>query len=82
MAWWQVDDQSPDLALAHLGQLGGDDLEMPVWRKRRLRVELGKTALSEETQVRPKDRIVFGRRKGTHRRFTHSRFGGALGCAE
>jgi hypothetical protein len=30
------------------GQLGGDDLEMPVWRKRRLRVELGKTALSEK----------------------------------
>jgi len=48
MARRQVDDQSSDLALAHLGQLGGDDLEMPVWRKRRLRVELGKTTLSKK----------------------------------
>ena len=44
---WQIDDQPLDLALTHLSQLGGNDLEMPVWRKRHLRVELGKTALSE-----------------------------------
>ena len=30
MARRQVDDQPPDLAFPHRGQLGGDDLEMPV----------------------------------------------------
>jgi hypothetical protein len=82
MPRWQVDDQPPDRALPHRGQLGGDNFEVPVCRKRRLRVEFGKTALSEKIEIRPKDRIVFGRRKPTHRRFTHSRCGDARGCGE
>jgi len=43
-----IDNQPPDLSFPHGGQLGCDHFEMPVWRKRRLRVELGKTALSEK----------------------------------
>ena len=31
--------------------------------ERRLRIELGKAALGEKPEVRPKDRIVFGERK-------------------
>ena len=68
MARRQVDDQSPDLAFPHRGQLGGDDLEMPVVSERRLRIELGKAALREKPEIRPKHRIVFGRRKAVHRR--------------
>ena len=63
MARRQVDDQPTDLAFPHRGQLGGDDLEMPVVSERRLRIELGKAALREKPEIRPKDRIVFGRRK-------------------
>src|SRR5205823_970941 len=48
MPRWQVDDQPPDRALPHRGQLGGDNFEVPVCRKRRLRVEFGKTALSKK----------------------------------
>ena len=33
MTWWQIDDQPSDLALAHRGQLGGDDLEVPVYQR-------------------------------------------------
>jgi hypothetical protein len=48
MAWRQIDDQPIDLTLVHLGQFGGDDLEVPVRRKRRLRIELGKAALRKK----------------------------------
>jgi hypothetical protein len=44
MTWWQVDDQPLDLALGDRGELGGDHLDVPVWQKRRLRVELAETA--------------------------------------
>src|SRR5262249_44680483 len=49
MARRQVDDQAADLALAHRSKLGGDHLKVPVWQKRRLRVELIKTALGKIT---------------------------------
>ena len=48
MARWQVDDQPPDLALAHRGQLGGDDLEMPVHRQLGLRVEVVEAARGKQ----------------------------------
>ena len=63
MARRQVDDQPSDPAFTNRGQIGGDDIEVPVCRKRRLGIELGKTALSEKPEVRPKDRVVFARRK-------------------
>ena len=47
MARRQVDDQPPNLALAHRGKLGGDHFDMPVCPELSLRVELGERALSE-----------------------------------
>ena len=67
MARRQVDDQPPDLALADGGQLRRDHLEMPVHQERRLRVELAETALSEITEIRAQDRMIFGGRKVVHR---------------
>jgi hypothetical protein len=60
MAGRQVDDQAPDLALAHRGELGGDDFDVPIWQERRLRVELIETALGKETEVRAQHRLKFG----------------------
>ncbi|MBV9248382.1 MAG: hypothetical protein JO227_03925 [Acetobacteraceae bacterium] len=61
MAGWQIDNQPPDLAFPHSGQVGCDYFKVPVFCERRLRIELGKTALSEKLEIRPKDRFVFGR---------------------
>src|SRR5215813_7666779 len=63
MTGWQVDDQPPDLALSDRGELGRDHLDVPVRQKRRLRVELIKTALGENTKIGSPDRVVFARRK-------------------
>src|SRR5215831_11299726 len=63
MTRWQVDDQPLDLALGDRGELGRDHLDVPVWQKRRLRVELTKTALSEITEIGSQDHVVFARRK-------------------
>ena len=82
MTRWQVDDQPPDLALAHRSQLGCDHFEMPVCRERSLRIKLAKTALSEKPEIRPKDRVVFRSREVFHRWLTRSRFAGAPGCVE
>src|SRR6516165_874272 len=63
MTGWQVDDQPLDLTLGDRGELGGDHLDVPVGQKRRLRVELTKTALGEITEIGSQDRVVFARRK-------------------
>jgi hypothetical protein len=34
-----IDDQPSDLALTHRGQLGGDDLDMPIHRELGLRAD-------------------------------------------
>jgi hypothetical protein len=54
----QVDDQPPDLALAHGHKLGGDDLDVPVWQERRLRVQVRETALGEPTEIRAQDHLA------------------------
>ena len=61
MAGRQVDDQPPDLALPHRGQLGGDDLEMPVHRELGLRVEVVEAARREAGEVLPQQDLVLGR---------------------
>jgi hypothetical protein len=75
MAGWQIDDQPPDLALPYRRQLGGNHVDVPVHRKCRLRIELGKTALSKKGQIRPQDCVVFGEQKVFHHWFTLSRPG-------
>jgi hypothetical protein len=44
MARRQADDQPPDLSFPHGGQLGGDDLEVPVHRQTGLRIEVVEAA--------------------------------------
>src|SRR5437764_7289658 len=61
MTRWQVDDQPPDLAFPHGGQLGGDDLDMPVHRQLGLRVEVLETAHGEADEVLPQQDLVLGR---------------------
>src|SRR3984893_7624573 len=61
MTRWQVDDQPPDLAFPHGGQLGGDDLEMPVHRQLGLRIEVLETAHGEADEVLPQQDLVLGR---------------------
>src|SRR5258705_12811435 len=56
----QVDDQPPDLAFPHGGQLGGDDLEMPVHRQHGLRVEVIETARGEGGEVLSKQSLILG----------------------
>src|SRR5437868_14728473 len=63
MTGWQVDDQPLDLALGDRGKLGRDHLDVPVWQKRRLRVEVAETALGEITEIGSQDRVVFAGRK-------------------
>src|SRR6201984_2183387 len=58
MARRQIDDQSSDLALAHRGQLGGNDLEMPVHRQVGLRVESVKAAHREGREIVPQQDLV------------------------
>src|SRR5205085_7484008 len=66
MARRQVDDQPPDLALAHRVQLGGEDFEVPVRRQLGLRVELLKAASGEGGKVIPQQDLVLGRGKLFH----------------
>ena len=58
MARRQVDDQPPDLALPHRGQLGGDDFEMPVHRQLGLRVEVLEAARGKGGEVLPQQDLV------------------------
>ena len=58
MPRWQVDDEPFDLSSPHLGQLDGDDLEVPVHRQRGVRVEITKTARGEGGQILPQDGVV------------------------
>jgi hypothetical protein len=58
MPRWQVDDQPPDLALPHFGQLGDDDLEVPVHRQAGLRVEILEAAPGEGCQVVVQQELV------------------------
>ena len=57
----QVDDQPPDVPLAHRGQLRGDDFEMPIHGELGLRVEVSETAVSEAGKILPQDGLVIGR---------------------
>jgi len=47
--WWQIDDQPADQAFPHRGQLGGDDLEVPVHHQLGLRAEVGEAARNMST---------------------------------
>src|SRR5271170_185286 len=74
MTWWQVDDQSLNCAPAHLHQLGGDDLEMPVHRQLGLRIELLEAAGDEGGEVLAQQRLVLGARQVvTHRKLVPPR---------
>jgi hypothetical protein len=64
MPRWQVDDQSPDLAFSHLGQLGGDDFEVPVHRQVGLRVEVVEAASGKSREVMPQQELVLGSGQG------------------
>jgi hypothetical protein len=57
----QIDDQSRNLALAHLHQLAGDDLDMPVRRELGLRVEIIKAACGKRGEILPQQDVVLGR---------------------
>jgi acyl carrier protein len=54
-------DQPLDLTLPHRGQLGPDNLEMPVDRELGLRVEVLETARGEPDEVPPQQDLVLGR---------------------
>jgi hypothetical protein len=56
----QVDDQPPDLALPYGGQLGGDDLEVPVHRQLGLRVQSVEAARGEGREILPQQDLVLG----------------------
>ena len=73
MTGWQVDDQPPDLAFPHRGQLGGDDLEMPVHRQLDLRVEVLEAARGEADEVLPQQDPVLGRVRFSNITFPLSR---------
>ena len=55
-----IDDQPPDLAIPHRGQLGGDDFEVPVDRELGLRIELLEAASGEGGEVVPQQDLVLG----------------------
>jgi hypothetical protein len=61
MAGRQIDDQPLDLALTHRGQLGGDDLDMPIHRELGLRVEVIKAARDKAAEILPQQGLVLGR---------------------
>src|SRR5215831_21225443 len=56
----QVDDQPPDLAFPHRGQLRGDDLEMPVHRELSLWIEILEAASCEGHEVVPQQDVILG----------------------
>jgi len=51
MVRWQIADPPLDPAFPHVGQLGGDDIKMPVHRELGLWVEVMETARSEGVEV-------------------------------
>ena len=53
VARWHIDDQPPNPAFAHGGKLCRHDLDVPVHRERRQRVELAETALREGGEIQP-----------------------------
>jgi hypothetical protein len=65
-----IDDQPPDLALAHRSELCRDDFDVPVHRNRGHRVQLAKTALRKSGEIEPQLRLLLARcqRRAVHRR--------------
>ena len=65
-----IDDQPPDLAPVHRGQLCRDDFDVPVHRQRHERVELAKALLREGGKIQPPLRVLFalGQRLALDRR--------------
>jgi hypothetical protein len=61
MTRWEVDDQPADPALAHRGQLGGDDLQMPIDCQAGLRVEVLEAASGEGAKSVPQQDVVLDR---------------------
>src|SRR5215467_13044551 len=53
MARRQTDDQPAEAPCAHRGQFRGDELEMPVRRKRSARVQLAESACGKTRKVVP-----------------------------
>jgi hypothetical protein len=59
----QVDDKAADPAFAHRGQLGSDDVEVPIHRQAGLRVEILEAAPGEGREVVPQQAVVLGSRQ-------------------
>jgi hypothetical protein len=77
-----IDDQPPDPAFPHIGQLGGDDLDMPVHRELSLRVEVMETTRGEGAEVLPQQRVVLGSGQVLdHRAFGFERWSRAFSCS-
>src|SRR5690349_15996002 len=72
MARWEVDDQPSDPAFPHRGQLGGDDLEMPIDRELSLRVEVMKATRRETAEILPQQGVVLGQGKVVDHRLSPS----------
>src|SRR5215472_2345113 len=79
MARRQADDQPPDMPLAHRGQLGRDELEMPVRRKRSARVQLTESASGKARKIVPQQGGALARRgiTGDLRQDRHGQPGGS-----
>jgi len=63
MTRWQVDDQPPDLALPHRGQLGGDDFQVPVHCQLGLRIEFVEAARDKGGEVLAQQSLILGARQ-------------------
>jgi hypothetical protein len=53
-----IDDQPPDRAVEHRGQLCGDDFDMPAEREQGARVELAKTAPRKARKVATQQPVI------------------------
>src|SRR5689334_8563307 len=82
MPRWEVDDQSTDLAFANRGQLGRDNVEMPVDRELGLRIEVMKATPRETAEILPQQGVVLGQGQVLgHRLSPSERRKRALSCS-
>src|SRR6516162_1852410 len=82
MTRWQVDNQPPHPAFPHRGQLGGDDLEMPIHRELGLWIEVVEAGRDEGRKVLPQRGFVLVQRQVfNHRTFPLLRLSRAFNCS-
>ena len=60
VAWRQIEQKPPDLAIAHRGEPRGDDLQMPIRSEAGARIERMEGALREGGEVAAQQRVVAG----------------------